>query len=49
MSWNRFRELRFQDPALGVALDISRVPFPDGYLGSMEPRIQKAFADMAAL
>ncbi len=49
MSWTRFKDLHYQDPALGLALDISRIPFPDGYLGSMEPRIQRAFADMAAL
>ena len=49
MSWSRFKELRFQDPALGVALDISRIPFPDGFLAAMEPRIQKAFDAMAAL
>ena len=49
MNWNRFKALRYQDPALGVALDISRIPFPDGYLASMEGRMQKAFADMAAL
>jgi glucose-6-phosphate isomerase len=49
MSWTRFKEFYYQDASLGVALDISRIPFPDGYLGSMEPRIQKAFAEMAAL
>jgi len=49
MSWTRFKDLHYQNPALGMALDISRIPFPDGFLGSMEPRIQKAFADMAAL
>jgi glucose-6-phosphate isomerase len=49
MTWARFKEFHYQDAALGVALDISRIPFPDGYLGTMEPRIQKAFAEMAAL
>jgi glucose-6-phosphate isomerase len=49
MTWTRFKEYYFQDAALGVALDISRIPFPDGYLGSMEPRMQKAFAEMAAI
>jgi glucose-6-phosphate isomerase len=49
MTWTRFKEYHYQDAALGVSLDISRIPFPDGYLASMEPRIQKAFAEMAAL
>jgi glucose-6-phosphate isomerase len=49
MSWNRFKEFYYEDAALGLALDISRIPFPDGYLASMEPRIQKAFAEMAAI
>jgi glucose-6-phosphate isomerase len=49
MTWSRFKEHHYEDAALGVALDISRVPFPDGYLGTMEPRMQKAFSDMAAL
>jgi glucose-6-phosphate isomerase len=49
MTWTRFKEFYYEDAALGVALDISRIPFPDGYLGSMEPRMQKAFAEMAAL
>jgi glucose-6-phosphate isomerase len=49
MTWTRFKQHHYQDAALGVALDISRVPFPDGYLDSMEPRMQRAFAAMAAL
>ena len=49
MTWSRFKEYLWQDEALGLSLDISRIPFPDGYLDSMEPRIQKAFAEMAAL
>ena len=49
MTWDRFKKLRYQDPALGVALDISRIPFPEGYLDQMEPRIQKAYSFMAAL
>src|ERR1700690_3409618 len=49
MSWARFKQYLYQEASLGLSLDISRIPFPDGYLASMEPRIQKAFADMAAL
>ena len=49
MSWARFKEHRFEERALGIALDISRIPFPDDFLPSMEPRIQRAFDEMAAL
>ncbi|HEY1792192.1 MAG TPA: glucose-6-phosphate isomerase [Opitutaceae bacterium] len=49
MSWNRFKEHYWQDASLGVSLDISRIPFPDGFLASKEPAMRKAFADMAAL
>ena len=49
MSWNRFKDCLYQDAALGFSLDISRIPFPDDFLARMEPRIQKAFSDMAAL
>jgi glucose-6-phosphate isomerase len=49
MSWSRFKKYFYQNRELGLALDISRIPFPDDFLGKMEPRMQKAFADMAAL
>jgi len=49
MTWTRFKQYHYQNRDLGVALDISRIPFPDGYLESMEPRIQQAFTHMAAL
>ena len=49
MSWERFRQFLWQSEDLGVSLDFSRIPFPDGFLGSMEARIQKALADMAAI
>ncbi len=49
MNWTRFKKHFYQNRELGLALDISRIPFPDDFLASMEPRMQKAFADMAAL
>ena len=33
MTWNRFKQHRYQNDELGFALDISRIPFPDDYLG----------------
>jgi glucose-6-phosphate isomerase len=49
MSWNRFKKYFYQNAELGLSLDISRIPFPDGFLATMEKPMQKAFADMAAL
>lgn len=49
MSWSRFKNHYYQNSDLGLGLDISRIPFPDDFLGKMEAPMQKAFADMAAL
>ncbi|NCG08661.1 MAG: glucose-6-phosphate isomerase [Verrucomicrobia bacterium] len=49
MSWNRFTQHYLHLEALGFALDISRIDFPDDYLASMEPQMQSAFAAMAEL
>ena len=49
ISWEHFQKWYFDYPQLGFALDLSRIKFPAGYLESMEPRMQKAFAAMDAL
>ncbi|HUJ43905.1 MAG TPA: glucose-6-phosphate isomerase [Opitutaceae bacterium] len=49
MSWTRFKQLYYQHSSLGLALDISRMPFPDDFLDSIKPKFEQAFADMAAL
>jgi glucose-6-phosphate isomerase len=49
MSWSRFKTHSYQYPSLGLAIDLSRVPFPDDFLAAKEPAIQQAFAAMAAL
>jgi len=49
MSWSRFKQYCYHNPGLGVSLDLSRMPFPDGYLELMEPKFAPAFAAMAAL
>jgi glucose-6-phosphate isomerase len=49
MSWNRYKEYLFHDESLGFSLDISRMPFPGGFMDSMEAPMQRAFASMAAL
>lgn len=49
MTWNRFKTYFYHNAELGLSLDISRIPFPDDYLGSMEARMQDAFRAMAEL
>ena len=49
MAWSRFQQLNYHHAALGVSLDVSRMPFPDGFLAEIETPMKKAFADMAAL
>lgn len=49
MSWSRFKTHCYHYPSLGVALDLSRIPFPDDFLAGIEPRMKQAFAAMAAL
>ncbi|MBI1921768.1 MAG: glucose-6-phosphate isomerase [Geobacter sp.] len=47
--WERFRHHLCEIPAIGLALDISRMNFPDTFLQRMEPAIQKAFDAMERL
>ncbi len=47
--WERYQKYFSHYPALGLALDLSRMNFPDDYLSTMRPRMEKAFADMDAL
>jgi glucose-6-phosphate isomerase len=49
MTWNRFKTHFYHNADLGVSLDISRIPFPDDFLTTMEPRMQEAYTAMAAL
>jgi glucose-6-phosphate isomerase len=49
MNWNRFKSRHLPLPKLGFALDLSRLPYPDDFPASMEPRLQQAFAAMKAL
>jgi glucose-6-phosphate isomerase len=47
--WERFQKYYTEFPALGLAVDLSRMNVDDAFFAAMEPRMQKAFADMAAL
>jgi glucose-6-phosphate isomerase len=49
MNWNRFKTHLLHNPDLGLSLDISRMPFPDSFLPSMESRMQEAMTAMTAL
>jgi glucose-6-phosphate isomerase len=47
--WERFQKYYTEFPSLGLAVDLSRMNVDDAFFATMEPKIQKAFADMAAL
>jgi len=47
--WERFQKYYTDFPELGLAIDLSRMPVDDAFLAALEPRLQKAFADMDAL
>ena len=47
--WDRFQRHYVEFPSLGLAVDISRVLFPDDYFAGMEPRMQRAYIAMAEL
>lgn len=47
--WDRFQRHYLEYPDLGLALDLSRVHFPDDYFAAMEGRMQRAYIAMAEL
>lgn len=47
--WNRYCELLYSNPSLGMTLDISRVRFAPDYFEKMAPAMEKAFAAMKDL
>ena len=47
--WQRYREYLCVCTDLGLMLDPCRMNFPEGFITAMEPRMQRAFAEMAAL
>src|SRR5476651_459759 len=47
--WERFQKYYTEFPTLGLAIDLSRMNVDDAFFAAMEPKIQKALADMAAL
>jgi glucose-6-phosphate isomerase len=47
--WHRFQKHFTEFPALGIAIDPSRINFAADFFDRMEPRMQAAFAAMASL
>ena len=47
--WSRFQQFYTEHPSLGLAMDISRVNFPDNFLTTMERPMQRAYIAMAEL
>src|SRR6267142_183825 len=47
--WKRFQQHLCQVPALGLALDVSRMRFEDGFLDRMAAPVHRAFEAMDAL
>jgi len=47
--WERFQKYYTEFPDLDLAVDLSRMNVDDAFFAIMEPKIQKALADMAAL
>lgn len=47
--WHRYQQTICECPKVGLALDISRMDFDDGFFDRMEPAIQRAYGAMAGL
>src|SRR5262245_21184194 len=47
--WNRFKKYYIEFPSIDLALDISRMNFPDNFFPAIEERMRRAFQEMAAL
>jgi len=47
--WERFQKYYQEFPAVGLAVDLSRMNVEDAFLARMEPEMQRAFTEMAAL
>jgi glucose-6-phosphate isomerase len=47
--WDRFQTYYSEFPALGLAIDLSRMNFEKDFFKAMEPQMQRAFVSMAEL
>jgi glucose-6-phosphate isomerase len=48
-NWEHFKKFYFDFPSIGLSIDLSKMSFPPGFFETMEPRMQKAFAEMREL
>ena len=49
MSWTRYCQSVIRYPQLGFSIDFSRMDVDDAFVASMQQKIDKAFANIAAL
>jgi glucose-6-phosphate isomerase len=47
--WERYKNRLYHNAEIGIAVDTSRIDFADSFFEEMEPRMQRAYEDMAAL
>jgi glucose-6-phosphate isomerase len=47
--WQRYQDWLYFHEGLGLYLDVSRMRFDDAFVESLQPKFDKAFADMAEL
>ncbi|PSM48342.1 glucose-6-phosphate isomerase [Chroococcidiopsis sp. CCALA 051] len=47
--WQRYQDWLYYHAGLGFYVDISRMRFDDAFVEGLQPKLEKAFADMAAL
>ncbi|UBF24207.1 glucose-6-phosphate isomerase [Kovacikia minuta CCNUW1] len=47
--WQRYQDWLYYHEGLGIYVDVSRIPFDDGFVETLKPTFAKAFKDMAAL
>lgn len=47
--WQRYQDWLYYHAGLGFYVDISRMRFDDAFVEKLQPKLEKAFADMAAL
>lgn len=47
--WQRYQNWLYFHEGLGLYLDVSRIQFDDAFVDSLQPKFDKAFADMAQL
>lgn len=47
--WQRYQDWLYYHEGLGIYVDISRIQFDDALVAALQPKFQKAFADLQAL